>query len=384
MPVSRTFYYPKQTIHQVYNGVSKVAIIPNSGGYSSIKYIEHNPLHLGRGDCGGPMILHRDNRIYHYGHAFAGLGKGSDTRVEPNSPGSGPIEPLNSDLYGYGGTAIARTLPTNPEVDVADILAQSVGRDQIPKALGASLWRDRMFNLRSLGKEFLNLEFGWLPLYSDIRDVCEAAIHSHEALKRLRAGSGVKTRVGYSFPSNPSYPSGGPTFVYSVDSNITGWGAGSVVYSGRLTTDTWFKGCYTYYVPVSTTNMSQAEKFRQEAEYVLGLRPTLEAVWDAAPWSWAVDWAANVGDVARNISRIGHDGLTLQYGYIMRHVSLQQQWTALGGAKSTGPYTTRTSEWKVRYPASPYGFGLTYDGLSTMQKAILAAIGVTHFDVPHL
>jgi hypothetical protein len=32
---------------------------------------------------------------------------------------------------------------------------------------------------------------------------------------------------------------------------------------------------------------------------------------------------------------------------------------------------------KQRLPATPFGFGLTFDGLSTKQKAILTALGIT-------
>lgn len=384
MVENRSITYPAQTIKQVYNGQTKTGIVTPSGGTSGITYVNHAPLHLGKGDHGGPMILHRDAWAVSYGGCFAGLGKGSQVAIRASSPGTGPTQPLASTLYGFGGTAIARTTPTDPSVSVTNIVAQSVGRDAIPKALGATLWRAKMLDFRSLGKEYLNYQFGWKPFVDDIRAVMHAVINSHEAMKRLRDGSDRKTRVGYKFPNDTSTASAGPTFVYSVDSTITGWGAGTVVGTSTTSTDTWFKGCFTYHIPFPTNSYAKSEKYADYAKHVLGIRPTLEDMWDAAPWSWAVDWAVNVGDVAHNISTIGRDGLTLQYGYIMRHIKLEQSWSCPGGAKSSSCSTRRVAEYKVRFPASPYGFGLTYDGLTSTQKAILAAIGTSHFDVEHL
>jgi hypothetical protein len=127
--------------------------------------------------------------------------------------------------------------------------------------------------------------------------------------------------------------------------------------------------------------MSKLTQFKEYANHVLGLRPTVEAVWDAAPWSWAVDWGLNVGDVAHNISAFGRDGLILQYGYIMSHSQVREVWTTDGGSNTSGARTESISEWKVRFPASPYGFGITYESLTGSQKAILAAIGITRFRI---
>jgi len=386
MPRNRVAYYPPQTINEVWEGVGSSGFIPGSGGSSSIVDLTHDLSNLGHGDCGGPMVLHRQQRSYQLGSCFDGQGKGSQVAIHPAYFRGGADEPLNSSLYGLGGTAIARTIPTNPAVDVADIFAQSINyRQALPKAAGASLWKQRALGFKALNpktfaNEYLNWEFGWLPFVQDIRDVCHAVVHSHEYLKKLQAGSDHKTRAGYRFPQSISYPtSGAPAFVYSRNSSLSGWWTGPISYSCEVGTDTWFKGCYTYHVPVDPERMSNLDKFSQYAQHVLGLRPTLENVWDASPWSWAVDWYANVGDVAHNISAFSRDGLILQYGYIMCHTWVRELWFAGTGTNCTSCSTTALSEWKVRYPASPYGFGLTYEGLSDSQKAILASIGITHF-----
>lgn len=235
-------------------------------------------------------------------------------------------------------------------------------------------------HFRSLGDEYLNVQFGWIPFVGDILDVCHAVKNSHAYLQKLRAGSDHKTRVGYAFPATTSSPTdGAPVALYSVNSSIIDWDAGPVSYYCDTSDEVWFKGCFNYHVPVDPSRMSQLDRFNDYADHVLGLVPTLENIWDAAPWSWAVDWAINVGDVAKNISAFHRDGLVLQYGYIMSHTRVTETWSAPGAAMVSACSTQAITEWKVRYPASPYGFGLTYDGLTLQQKSILAAIGITHF-----
>lgn len=356
------------------------------GGYWKVTDELHDLSSLGHGDCGGPLIIEKDRITVKPGATLTGFGAGSDVVIRPSYWAGMPDEPYNSTLWAYGGTAIARTLPTNPVVDLGTSFAESLNyRQALPKAIGASLFKEKLAFLKSLGHEYLNLEFGWKPLLRDILDVCKVVVKSDQYIQELKNGSGRKTRKGFHFPDVTESLNAAPAFYYSVDSAHSGWDAGPIQYNGLTQTKRWFKGCYTYTVPFANSTISNSEHFRVQAEYLLGLRPTLEQVWNASPWSWMVDWAVNVGDVARNISAFGRDSLFLQYGYIMQHTLVDEKYWAMGGPPDGGPClvtyldTRRTSEWKVRYPADPYGFGITYDGLSDAQKLILASVGITHF-----
>lgn len=369
-----------QTINQVWNGVATTGLIARSGGFEQVAYVDHNLKLLGSGDCGGPMILQRQTTSYSYGYDFnhAHSGVGSQVCVQPSAWSTIPSQPLSSTLYGLGGTAISRTIPNDPSFAAGDALAQTIGRDAIPKMMGSALWRNRTLEFRNLGHEYLNYQFGWLPFISDIKSCLSAVRNSNEELQKLRKGSDKKTRVGYHFPESATFSnSGGPSFVFSWDGSKSGWGAGNTVYSGVTGSAVWFSGCFRYHLPVTPEQMDKSQRFADYADHILGIdKITPEMLWDAAPWSWAVDWAINVGDVAHNIGAIGHDGLYLQYGYIMCHSWKTDSYTSLGGATSTGSTARSVREWKVRFPASPYGFGLTYDGLTATQKSILAAVGL--------
>jgi len=115
---------------------------------------------------------------------------------------------------------------------------------------------------------------------------------------------------------------------------------------------------------------------------VLGLDLDLEVLWNAAPWSWAVDWFSNTGDLIHNMNRWSTDGLVLKYGYIMEHSVVRDKYTFVGptGMKPVSTYppsVTLVTETKIRRRATPFGFGLTLSGFTNQQKAIVAALGIS-------
>lgn len=128
-------------------------------------------------------------------------------------------------------------------------------------------------------------------------------------------------------------------------------------------------------------------RYEQEANKLLGTRLTPEVVWNIAPWSWAIDWFSNTGDVIHNIEAFQSDGLAMQYGYIMEKTTMDRHLYWEGKIRPPGdpwgpgvPITSSCrfrDEVKTRYAATPFGFGLTFELMSARQLAISASIGVT-------
>jgi hypothetical protein len=117
----------------------------------------------------------------------------------------------------------------------------------------------------------------------------------------------------------------------------------------------------------------------------LGLEITPEVLWNIAPWSWAVDWFTNAGDVLANTSDFGDQGLVMKYGYIMEHSFVRDVYfyegsfgSPLGGSIKIPPLAL-VSETKLRRKANPFGFGITWDGLNPFQLSIAAALGLSRF-----
>jgi hypothetical protein len=65
--------------------------------------------------------------------------------------------------------------------------------------------------------------------------------------------------------------------------------------------------------------------------------------------------------------------------YIMQH---SQYFYQLFGRLENGQgdtSTVQTIESKIRLPATPYGFGVTYNGLSPKKVAVIAALGMSRW-----
>jgi hypothetical protein len=119
------------------------------------------------------------------------------------------------------------------------------------------------------------------------------------------------------------------------------------------------------------------------ASKIFGLELTPEVAWNLSPWSWAADWFTNAGDVISNLTDWATDGLVLRYGYVMEHTIASNTYTFVGktGFSNTSVRpspVTLVTETKRRVKANPFGFGVTWGGLSPRQLAITAALGITN------
>jgi hypothetical protein len=262
---------------------------------------------------------------------------------------------------------------------------------------------DRGFKRRSAGKvrpadagdEYLNWEFGWKPVLADLRAFARSIKDSHKLLDQIHRDSGQNVRRRYEFPvtSNSSVLQDvpGTSLTPSFDEglgNCDVWMMGSGPSHFKLTTEYTkkrvFSGCYTYYVPPAEDFVGKARQYETYANMLLGTRVTPEVVWNLAPWSWAADWFTNAGDVISNYSQFGSDGLTMRYGYITEKITCSATATLscsvnLRGAPNTAIALSETlgSTTTQRRYASPYGFGLTFDGFTPRQQAITVALGLT-------
>lgn len=291
-------------------------------------------------------------------------------------------------LLAMGTTAIARTIPTNPTSGVLQF-AGELYRDGIPSILGSGLIKSRLRDYRELGSEYLNVEFGWKPFINDLKNMARAVKESDKILRQFHHNSGQLVHRGYSFPSYSettvtstpgSVPWPGSSYGKVFFGGSNPWGLLTVETTKSV--DTWFEGCYRYYIPQGDSLIERSQRWTSEANKLLGLRLTPEVLWDLTPWTWLGDWVSNFGDVIHNISALGQDNLVMKYGYVMQHTKYERRaFLKLANPRLDGVGTydlTYTNERKIRLSASPYGFGLTWNGFSPRQWAILGAIGISN------
>lgn len=339
------------------------------------------------GDVGGPLFLERrgiasatmlrvpSGNPYVQGTVGAGSITGYTVGSLTPTPASASVGSLNS----YGASAVAASLPTNPNASLAVALGE-LHADGLPKIPGASL-KEQTAIARRAGDEYLNVEFGWLPLVRDLQAFAHSVKDAHALIAQYRKGSDQKIRRRAGGPSVAS--SGVFSGVGSMNPSNTGI-ITSCTASETYELRYWFSGAFRYHVPIGDSTWERLSRYEQYSNYLFGTRITPEVVWNLAPWSWAVDWFTNAGDVIHNISTLGFDGLVMQYGYAMRqelrkavivHTTTGNGFS--GVAAGLRASRTEVIEFKQRVPANPYGFGIDDISLSKTQLAILAALGLT-------
>lgn len=312
-------------------------------------------------------------------------------------PGSGtwppPFPPTNesssSTLNSLGATAIARCKPTSSPVSLASALGE-LYKDGLPSLPILSSLKDKVKSL--LGKssdEFLNAEFGWRPLVSDVSKFINAVRHANLLLEQYERDAGRVVRRTYTFPeqvTRSELAAGSASVKYVPGhfqlANTAVAPRGTFARMSETIRRQWFSGAFTYYLPTGYDSRSVVSRFGLIADQIYGLELTPEVIWNLAPWSWAADWFGNFGDVISNVSDVMSDSLVLRYGYMMEHTLSTYTWTfqqtsGLRTGSSVGSPITMVTSTKKRLGANPYGFGVSWSGLSPEQIAILAALGIS-------
>lgn len=307
-------------------------------------------------------------------------------RIYPYNPTSFPPsgESVDSELTKLGATAIARCKPTNSVANLATALGE-IFREGLPHLVGSRTWQSRTLNARNAGEEYLNGQFGWRPLINDVTSFANGVVHADRILAQYERDAGKVVRRRYYFPQKKvvqqdvilasAYPVG----PVNNPSNFATFGR--VIRTRETVQRQWFSGAFTYALPSGLDSRSRMGRFALLADR-LGLKLTPETLWNLTPWSWAADWFSNAGDVISNISDIADQGLVMRYGYIMEYSMVKDTYTLEGAVLAGGqPFScdplVLTNEVKIRKQANPYGFGVSWDTLSTFQLSILSALGIT-------
>jgi len=304
-------------------------------------------------------------------------------------------------MSGKGTQGWARFKPTASRGG----LDQAIGEaHQVPSLFGVKRLKKAFENMlhrqgggiklsKAIGSEYLNYQFGWVPLISDLLDTVENAYKMESRMRQLlkdngkpvrRSGTissdGGVTQATYGHNSGgASYPAlasplydGGEDFSRTVTTSLKYWFSAKFRY--HIVDPRKYQDGYLLSLQVKPREAYQLQRI------LFGAEVTPETLYNITPWSWLIDWVVPVGDIINNAVNDSVDGLVADYSYVMCHNSTTTVDTVSGKLKEGSPYScscTLTSETKQRMAASPYGFGFTLTSLSSKQIAILAALGFT-------
>lgn len=308
--------------------------------------------------------------------------KGQLAAVDPSIAAPEGSETSDSDLMKMGASAIAKCKPTNSPADVFTFLAE-LYKEGLPNLVGTELWKSKTGQARkAASSEYLSFQFGWRPIVNDAKKFLNAVVTADLVLSQFERDAGRNVRRSFRFPSSTETTTtniayGSPPYGYRGQQ----YGPfGTIVRRRTIERDIWFKGCFTYSLPSGYDSRNKMERYARRVETLLGTDITPERLWQIAPWSWAVDWFANTGDVLSNLYDFQSGGLVMRYGYIMETSKVTDSYTNEGVGLfdrplSLPPVVVSTTT-KKRLAANPFGFGVVWKDLSPFQLSILAALGI--------
>jgi len=310
-----------------------------------------------------------------------------------------------ASLVTKGTIAVAATSPGNQVANAASAIGELL--QDVPAVPGIGLWKARLRALETVaagGGEFLNYVFGVSPTISDIKTFLKGVDEVDRMVDQFIRDSGRVVRRRFVFPKETTQTDTLLSGIYSpigqgfapnpnrstntIHENLNGLPCYETWRNRTVEREIWFSGAFTYHLP-SWYETGNRDARRLLMAKFLGAQPDLNTLWQLTPWSWAVDWFSNAGSYVKNLTSLIAYGTVLQYGYVMEKTTVTDTYRA--GAvlappanslfrgtvyPTVAPITVRTTVQK-RVQANPFGFGLIWDGLSTVQKAIVAALGIT-------
>lgn len=328
------------------------------------------------------------NSCVRYQNGYTGPVWAIDARTYP-----WPNSEVSSDaqLNQLGATAIARCKPTNSAANIAVTLGELIRERGISKPK-VQTWEPRASTLKERADNHLDYQFGLKPLGQEIGTFAASVLDAGRLLSQYERDAGRLVRRRYTFPprientdwedlASSDMPYMGRPQAGLHNPSLSATDRKKLVVRKSIFQRRWFSGAFTYFLPHGYDARNELDRKALLAKEILGLDLDLETLWNLAPWSWAVDWFVNVGDVISNVNSFLEDGLVMPYGYMMEHTIVNVTYTRkhpnllkTGAVDSAVTFAVET---KVRRKANPFGFGVSWNGLSTIQLSILAALGIT-------
>lgn len=277
---------------------------------------------------------------------------------------------------GYGPDCWNRFKPAKPSAQLTQMIGEL--RD-VPQLLFRKL-----NSFRSIGNNYLAVEFGWKPFVLSIIDLFNAIKSVDEHIAQLQRDNGrmIRRHGTYKNSESTTFAKGkGAFYMYPTNYCVNpSWTLGT-----KSSERVWFSAAFKYSIPGLNGKWGYARSYLR----TIGLELTPAEIWALLPFSWLVDWFSNVGSLISNLMSSLSDNLTARYAYVMREtIVVTTRQMAFNGQLydyELGKYllrayaasTTTTVTTKTRVAASPFGFNVSFGGLSSWQTSILAALGLS-------
>jgi hypothetical protein len=203
------------------------------------------------------------------------------------------------NIYSVSTDAVNRTNPSRPVVDLpVDIFDFRPGLESIrDEGFRVARRFGRRETHLTPGSGWLNYQFAIAPLVGDIRKlltVQNAVARRIAYINRLYDGTGIRRTVRHSSHS--------ATATQSLSCQSSGTSINRTFYSNTKLEVT----CHVRWKPTSRSGLRPppAQIVAWANRAVRGLTVDFSTLWELCPWSWLIDWFADVGSylsTTRNI-----------------------------------------------------------------------------------
>jgi hypothetical protein len=163
-------------------------------------------------------------------------------------------------------------------------------------------------------------------------------------------------------------------------SGLQGQGLTSIV--SKTTLNQWVEGEFVY-IPKAGFD---PKNFLDRYETLASVNVTPAVLWELAPWSWFVDWFAQIGQAIAAMEAGISNRVLSTYFYAMEDASATTKLssvniTSVSGFIYQGPgrvISELSRRRRRRIRGNPFGFsGSSSSALNVQQMGILAALGLT-------
>jgi len=300
----------------------------------------------------------------------------------------------SSSIESWAALQYGRMAPVVGDFSISTFLGEL--REGLPRLIPRLITSAK--TAKSAGEDYLNLEFGWKPLLNDLQDLADTLLQASFGLfrpmnashrRRERPVIETSSEVVTAEPRNVSClvgnigsPSGyNPYSSTGISFHGTGaYGIGKAVQKTKL--KQWCEGEFVY-IPKAGFDPSN---FLDRYETLVNVNITPAVLWELAPWSWLVDWAAQIGAQLSAMEAGLSNRILSTYFYGMEEAtaSLKSEVLVTGnqsGRVHVGPKFMNAEmhrRRRRRIRANPFGYtGDPNTALNGSQMAILGALGLT-------
>ena len=305
------------------------------------------------------------------------------------------VPPL-SDLHSWAALKYGQMAPTSDRFSAPAFVGElREGLPRIVTALASA--KTKTSKLRAVGSDYLNVQFGWLPLLNDLISIAETLYSATQGLfkpwgatHRSRGENPTTSTLdAEKLPWNGSISIGDyyddaafQPYLDGTGGRNAGYVLGTSTVHTAVTTRRWIEGEYVYLPKAGFEQKDYLEKFNTLVKTDL----TPSDLWQLAPWSWLVDWFFDIGKAIEAFETATSNRVLSTYCYAMEETTSTTQALMFDIAGGSGVVYTGPKAWsgqweysrKRRIRANPFGFTLNPESaLTGAQFLILGALGLT-------